>query len=334
MALPERPRRKPQPPKNPPGPGAVAGVDFGGLRTYFEQHRRMARDSLLRLLATPLASLLTWAVIAIALALPASLFVLLSNVAQLGQGWSELPRVTLYLELGTSDAQARELAERLRARADVGAVEYVSPAAALEEFRQISGLGEVIQHLDENPLPPVILATPAASLASAEAVGALAEELGRLPRVERAQLDRAWVQRLFSLVELVERGVIALALMFAGAVLLVVGNTIRLAIENRREEILVVKLVGGTDAFVRRPFLYTGIWYGLGGAILAWLLVWLWLAWLSAPVEELARLYFIDLELIGLGLESTLTLLIAGMALGWAGAWLALRRHLSDIEPR
>ena len=331
---PKQPGSK-QPPESraKAGGGATSGVDFRGFDAYLDHHRQVARDSLRRLLQRPLGSLLTWAVIAIALALPAGLFALLSNVEQLGQHWSGTPRITLYLDLRVAETEAYRLQQSLQQRKDVAEVTYISPQAALAEFRQQSGLGEAIDYLDENPLPPVLVVTPAADLASATAVEALLKELQNLAQVERAQLDMDWVKRLYSLMTLVERLAWALGIMLATAVLLVVGNTIRLNIENRREEIVVIKLVGGTDAFVRRPFLYTGLWYGLGGGILAWILVFFWILWLSGPVEELARLYFMEFDLEGLGLEATLTLLFGGMALGWVGAWLAVRRHLSAIEP-
>src|SRR5690606_28995191 len=331
---PKQPASK-QPPESraKAGAGATSGVDFRGFDAYLDHHRQVARDSLRRLLQRPLGSLVTWAGIAIALALPAGLFALLSNVEQLGQHWSGTPRITLYLDLRVGETEAYRLQQSLQQRKDVAEVAYISPQAALAEFRQQSGLGEAIDYLDENPLPPVLVVTPAADLASAAAVEALLKELQNLAQVGRAQLDMDWVKRLYSLMTLVERLAWALGIMLAAAVLLVVGNTIRLNIENRREEIVVIKLVGGTDAFVRRPFLYTGLWYGLGGGILAWILVFFWILWLSGPVEELARLYFMEFDLEGLGLEATLTLLFGGMALGWVGAWLAVRRHLSAIEP-
>lgn len=317
----------------PAATGATAGVELAAVQTYLSHHRRIARDSLLRLLREPLASLLTWAVIAIALALPATLLLMLANVEQLSQSWTSSPRITLYLDLRVGANEAYQLRETIRKKPQVEAVQYISPEQALEEFKAFSGLGEAIAYLDENPLPPVLVVTPA-SLSSAAQVEALQRELAALPAVTRAQLDMDWVKRLYSLMDLARRGILALGGLLSLAVLLVIGNTIRLAIENRREEIVVIKLVGGTDAFVRRPFLYTGLWYGLGGAVLAWFLVLFWLLWLDGPVQELVSLYALDFELAGLGFESTLTLLVSGMLLGWCGARLAVRRHLDAIEPQ
>jgi len=147
------------------------------------------------------------------------------------------------------------------------------------------------------------------------------------------QLDLIWVKRLFQFMELGQRLVWALAALLGLAVLLIIGNTIRLAIENRRDEIRVVKLVGGTDAFVRRPFLYTGIWFGLGGGIIAWILLNIGLFWLSGPVEQLINLYGSEFSLKGLSFSDSLLLILDGVILGWLGAWLAVARHLSSIEP-
>jgi cell division transport system permease protein len=158
--------------------------------------------------------------------------------------------------------------------------------------------------------------------------------LQQLPEVELAQMDLQWVQRLYSLLAVGQRVTLALALLLGLGVLLVTGNTIRLAIENRRDEILVIKLVGGTDAYVRRPFLYTGLWYGLGGSIVAGLLLSLVMLWLDGPVGLLAALYQSRFELHGLGFAGTLMLALAGALLGLAGAWLAVARHLGAIVPR
>src|SRR5690606_35892630 len=269
---------------DPPASGATAGVELAAVQTYLHHHRRVARDSLLRLLHAPWASLMTWAVIAIALALPTTLFLMLANVEQLSQNWSSTPRITLYLDLRVSASEAHRLQEVIGNKAQVEGVSYISPEQALEEFKAFSGLAEAIEYLDANPLPPVFIVTPAESLTAAAQVETLQRELAAQPGVARAQLDMDWVKRLYSLMELVRRAILALGGLLAVAVLLVIGNTIRLAIESRREEIVVIKLVGATDAFVRRPFLYTGLWYGLGGGILAWLLVFFWLLWLAGPV--------------------------------------------------
>src|SRR5690554_3326851 len=191
MRPPERrPSSKAQRPASPaPASGATAGVDLGGFDSYVSHHRRVARDSLLRMLRAPWASLLTWAVIAIALALPATLFLLLANVEQLSQSWTSTPSITLYLDMKVDDRQAYQVQQSIRNKPQVADVRYISPAQAIEEFKEYSGLAEAIAYLDENPLPPVLIVTPVATLTSASEVEKLLNELKLIPVVERAQLD-------------------------------------------------------------------------------------------------------------------------------------------------
>ncbi len=303
---------------------------LAGWRTH---HGQVAADSLHRLLAQPASSAMTWLVIGIALALPASLHVGLSNLQELGQAWDSSARLSLYLSLDATDEQGRALAASLREDAAITAVAYTDRATALAEFRQLSGFGDVLDGLGDNPLPALISVEPLPSL-SPEALQALQERLQRLPGVDSVQLDLEWLQRLYALVQLGQRLAMTLASLLALGVVLVIGNTIRLAIENRREEIVVTKLVGGTDAFVRRPFLYTGLWYGLGGGLCAWLIVGSGLWVMQGPVTRLAGLYGSSFSLAGLGAGATVLLWLAGGLLGLGGAWLAVARHLGAIEPR
>ncbi len=301
--------------------------------SYLDNHRSVARDSLRRLLRRPAAAAMTCMVIGIALALPAGLFVALGNVEQLSSGWDGAARISLFLHQAQSEAAGRELAERLGRRDDIAASEYISREQALAEFRRLSGFGEVVDRLDNNPLPAVVVVTPSDRDMSAAATRALYEELAQLPAVEQAQLDLEWIQRLYAMMQLGRRLTLALGALLALGVLLVVANTIKLAIEARRDEIVVVKLVGGTDAFVRRPFLYTGLWYGLGGGLAAWLLVQLSLFWLSGPVANLAGHYQSDYALLGLGLGNSAALWLLAAALGLGGAWVVVGRELRAIEP-
>ena len=208
-----------------------------------------------------------------------------------------------------------------------------APEQALQEFEAYSGLGHALQSLESNPLPPALLVRPQLET-SAEDLLALVIDLEQRVEVDDAVIDMAWVQRLQELLVLAQRIVLGLGLLLAVGVLLVVGNTIRLAIESRRDEIIVTKLVGGTNAFVRRPFLYTGLCYGVGGGLLALLLLMLALVMLSGPVTQLASLYQSGFELRGLGFGGSSVLLLLGALIGWAGAWLAVSRHLHEIQPR
>lgn len=289
-------------------------------------------DSLRRLLQRPASSLLTCMVIGIALALPAGLMVALQNVERLSAGWDGAARVSMYLHAAVDDSRARRLSEDLRQRPELVDVHFISKAEALAEFQAQSGFGAVVSHLRDNPLPPVIVVTPRVDLSPARVAG-LRAELAALPEVQEAQLDLEWVQRLQAMMKIAQRLTLAFAGLLALGVLLVVGNTIKLAVENRRDEIVIIKLVGGTDAFVRRPFLYTGFWYGLGGGLLAWCLVGLAMGLLRGPVSGLASLYQSRFALSGLGAGDSLGLLLVASALGLAGAWLVVGRQLRAIEP-
>lgn len=209
----------------------------------------------------------------------------------------------------------------------------ISREAALKEFQELSGFRAALKALVENPLPTVIVVQPGPQWITDDRAQNLLEKLARRPEVEAAQFDLQWVKRLQAIMAIVERGVLVLALFLSLAVLLIVGNTIRLGILNRREEIEISKLFGATNAFIRRPFLYTGFWYGLLGGVIAWFLVSGSFELLRGPVQGLAELYAGGFTLSGLGFEATLILLGSGALLGLFGSWVAVGRHLGEIEP-
>lgn len=305
----------------------------GRFRGWLRHHRLSAADSLYRVLDNRLTSLMTWLVIGIALALPVALNVGLDNARQLSASWDSPAQLSLFLQDEVDGERAAALALELEQRDAVATVLILPREEALAEFSQMSGFADVLDSLEQNPLPNLLLVTPDGTL-DAAALELLAADLADLPGVAEVVVDMAWLQRLNSLVELSRRVVLALGILLVVGVVLILGNTIRLAIENRREEIVIVKLVGGSNAFVRRPFLYTGLWYGLGGGMIAALLVGLGLLFLQRPVTELATLYDSAFRLRGLGLMGSLNLVMLGGGLGLVGAWLAVSRHLSGIEPR
>lgn len=300
---------------------------------YVQHHKLMAADSLQRLLAAPASSLMTWVVLAIALALPMTLYVALENVKQLSRSWDQTSQISVYLKKGVLERFANDMTLDINSWPEVASALYISPDQALREFSASTGLSDVIFGLDNNPLPGVISVVPVLNNQDETALEALQQKLNGQKHVDSVQLDLMWVKRLYQFMELGQRLVWALAALLGLAVLLIIGNTIRLAIEGRKDEIRVVKLVGGTDAFVRRPFLYTGIWFGLGGGLIAWLLLNIGLFWLSGPVEQLISLYGSEFSLQGLGFSDSLLLILDGVILGWLGAWLAVARHLNSIEP-
>ncbi|MGB1951862.1 MAG: permease-like cell division protein FtsX [Marinobacter sp.] len=301
--------------------------------SYLVHHRKVARDSAERLWRTPVASMMTWTVMGVALALPVALLLLLTSLQGVSAGWESSARITAYLSDSTTLDDARALQAEAQADSRVLEVELIDKDQALAEFRASSGLNDALDYLEGNPLPHTLLVTPDEASRTAGGVETLVTRLQGMDGVDRVQVDLGWLQRLNAMTDLLARAVWALALLLAAAVVLVIGNTVRLSIENRRDEILVAKMVGGTDAFVRRPFLYTGAWFGLGGGVVAWVLLQLSLWWLSGPVERLAGLYRSDFSLNGLTFDGALALLIVAMLLGWLGAWVAVKRHLDAIEP-
>jgi cell division transport system permease protein len=290
--------------------------------------------SLGRLWQHPFSTLLTVLVIGIALALPACLHVLVQNVRAASGGWSNALDISVYMKPAATLEQAKQAAERVRKRRDVEDVKLVEADAALEEFRRNSGFGEALDALKDNPLPHALVVRPATEFREASQVEGLTEELRKIDHVDLVQLDTAWVSRFNAILDVVRRIVLLAAGLFALGILVIVGNTIRLDIENRRDEIEVTKLVGGSDAFVRRPFLYSGVWYGLGGALIAWLIVVVVISVLGQPVQRIAGLYGSTFELNGLGLEGTGVLLLGGVVLGWLGSFIAATRELRGIEPK
>ena len=300
---------------------------------WLQRHAQVLLSSLGRLVRLPLSTLMTSAVIGIALALPVGLHVLINNLQHIGGDWQHGASISLFLKQEIDDRQAAELAEKLRRHQRIEAIRLVSKTSALDEFRQLSGFGEALAAFDHNPLPALLIVQPKAQFSDARNAQQLVEELSLLPEADLVQLDLEWVKRLQALARIAQRGVLVLACLLGLAVLLIVGNTIRLEIQNRHAEIEISKLIGATNAFIRRPFLYTGLWYGLFGGILAWLLVSVSIGLLSGPAATLASLYQSTFQLVSLDIGGAFQLLAGSAGLGLAGSWLAVARHLSGIEP-
>jgi cell division transport system permease protein len=302
------------------------------LRHYLGLHRANLFGAIERLADQPFASLLTILVIATALALPAGLRVAVNNADAVSDSWQGAADFTVYLKLDVSEDAARRTAHALEARPDVASVTLIDRDAALAEFRARSGFGEALDALGGNPLPHTLVVSPASGVATD--VETLAKAIETLPETDLVQVDTAWVARLRAMLALADRLVDFATVLLALAVAIVIGNTIRLEINNRSVEIEVTKLVGGTDGFIRRPFLYLGLCYGLAGAVVALAIVAVALLLLRPPVRALAALYGSGFSLSGLSLRESGILLAGGAVLGWAGAGLAAARHLRAIEPK
>ncbi len=302
---------------------------------WLERHLQNGVGSLGRLARARFGTVLTVGVIGIALALPACLELVIENARTLSSGWENALDLTLYLKPHLPDHEVEQLAERVARRADVASARPVTAAQGLAEFRRWSGLGAALDELRDNPLPAAVVVRPriAEGAGDANTVSVLADTLRALPGVDQVQLDTDWVRRFSALLDALRRAVTVIVLLLGLAVLLIIGNTIRLDIDARRVEIEVTKLVGGSDGFVRRPFLYGGFWYGFGGGVVAWLLVEALVLTLGDPIGRVAAAYGSQFAVRGPNLHMTLTLLLGGAALGWVGAFVSATRHLREIEP-
>ena len=304
-------------------------------RGYRAHHRATLSSSLGKMFGEPIQTLMTVLVIAIALALPSAMLLMLNNVQKIGGDLESSSQITVFVAKPAESEAIEGLALQLEDLKGVISVTYVSAEQALEEFKALSGFGTALRYLDENPLPAVFLVQP---LLSGETDVSQAESLinsiEALESVEDVQVDMLWIQRLNAITEIGEKVVLAISIALGIGVLLIVGNTIRLAIQGRQEEIIVVKLVGGTDAYVRRPFLYTGTLLGLFGAVIASFMLIGCFIWIGRSVEILASLYQSQFELVGLGLSGVLVLCAIGAVTGLIGAWIAVMQHLRKIEPK
>ncbi len=301
------------------------------LSTYLQRHGQVFFGTLGRMASEPLANLLTIAVIAIAIALPTLFYLLVENISRAGLDWDGRAQISVFLKTDMDAEQAVEFGQSIMARPMIDDIEFISPDQAMQSFQASSGFGELLQQLDENPIPPLLVVFPDQGV-DLTALQQLVASLQQLPQVDNASYDQLWLQRLNSILDLVRYCVIIRACMMSLGVLLVVSNTVRLSITTRHREIEIIEQVGGTHGFIRRPFLYLGVLQSVFGCIVATGLVWLVFYLVAKPVAELSRLYQSEFSLQGLdGWLIMLLILIVAM-LGWLAAWIAVSRHLSNLQ--
>lgn len=301
------------------------------MKTLIE-HLRVLRFTLQRLLLTPSATLLNILIIGIALSLPVGGYVLLKSVQTLGAQIAGTPQISVFLATGTNDSEIGRIGDKLKEHSGIKRTEFVSREAALKKMQQNSGLSDVIGGLPQNPLPDAFVIYPKDS--SLKSLEALRNELKTWQRFEHVQLDSAWIHKLEALLDFGRLAVAILAALLSFALIAITFNTIRLQILTRREEIEVAKLIGATDAFIRRPFLYFGLTQGMLGGIAAWLLTSGSLQLLNHQIGTLTELYASNFSLQYLSLGDSMTLLGFSAFLGWLGAWFSVSKHLWQIEPR
>jgi len=301
------------------------------IRRWLRLHWLNLGGAFGRLGNAPVGATLNVLVIAIALALPAALQLLLANADSVAPAFDDAADLTVYLHANVTEEAGRELTAAVAGRDDVASTRFISNTEGLEELKARAGFEGVLDALTTNPIPHVIKVRPASE--RIEDIDRLAADLSALDATELVQLDRLWVERLQAILALGRRAVMIVSVLLAAAVILVIGNTIRLEINNRQTEIEVMKLVGATDGFIRRPFLYSGLVLGTLGATTAAVLISAGLWLLARPIRDLAALYASDFALAGLDLAGFGALVGGGALLGWAGAWIAAARHLRAIEP-
>ncbi len=299
---------------------------------YLLHHLQSFVFSLRKIYNAPATTIMTVAVIGITLSLPGGFYLFLKNIDAVSGDFRSSTQIGLYLDLKTSEKQARALEKTIAGMNHVAATQFISREQSLEDFRRDSGFGKSIETLSSNPLPHTIIVEPAAD-ADTFTVRNLLNSLQAMPEVEIAKLDTEWLERLYTIIEIAKRSVAIITILFACAVLLIIGNTIRLDIQNRYQEIIVTKLIGATDAFIRRPFLYGGVWYGLLGGIFSWLIVEIGYLAISGPLERLNLLYKSEMNLITFSFQDFIVLIASSTLLGLAGSWIAVARHLNQIEP-
>lgn len=293
---------------------------------WLRAHWNACRLALARLAAAPLNTLLSVLGIGIALALPAGGQVLLAHVAELTRGTPATPQLTVFLAVGAERQAARDIEARLKAHGGIARTEFLAREDTLQRMKTAEGLSDAIAALPQNPFPDAVVATPADD--NPATLEGLATEARQWPQVEHVQVDADWARRLAALVRLAKTGVLLLATLLGIGLIAITFNTIRLQVLTRQAEVDVSRLLGATDAFIRRPFLWYGGLLGLLGGVAAWLIVAAATLWMRTPVAELAQLYGLDLMLALPAPLDTALLLGAAAFLGWFGAALSMRQHL------
>ncbi|MGZ8966354.1 MAG: permease-like cell division protein FtsX [Gallionella sp.] len=292
----------------------------------------MLQSVLRRIFNPPVAGLLNIMVIGIALSLPVGMYVLLQNAQGLLQQFSSTPQLSVFLNLTAKAEDIDKLRKQFERHPAIASVEFVGRDAALQQLKQNTELDDVISGLNNNPLPDAFLLQPNSS--DPNTLNALRSELSNLPNVEIAQLDSAWAYKLAALLKFANIAVLILASLLSLALVAITFNTIRLQILTQRDEIEVSKLIGASNRFIRRPFLYFGAVQGLLGGLTAYALIAASLALLNIPLATLSQLYASSFTLHGLSMGDSVSLLLFSLYLGWLGAWLSVSKHLAEIEPR
>jgi len=294
---------------------------------------RQGVHSLNEMWRTTTASMMTIAVLGVSLTLPTTLYLVVKNVQQVSSGFENASEISLFVKQGLSDKETKSLVKRLNLYPEISDVTYISNEVALEEFKQVSGFGQALDYLDSNPLPSVISVTPTKRHSKPMTARKLLAKLEDEREIDFGKLDIEWLERLNSLLSLLRESVITIAFLLLTSVILIIGNTIRLSIMDKKEEIQVMKLVGATNQFIQTPFLWTGIWYGVIGGFFSYICIELMMWWLGSAVSEVAGVYQAEFLLQGLSFFEFSNLIILAVLLGLFGSYLSVKRYIKTIEP-
>lgn len=304
------------------------------LLMFFTSHFRQCIASFGEIIRTPLASVMTIAVLGLSITLPGTLYVLVKNLNSISADTQQAAEISVFLKKQASDADIQQLIKRIRTWPEIESLTFVSADDALEEFRTLSGFGDAVDYLDSNPLPNVLLVYPSDKFGTPATAKTLLDKLIQEREVESGKLDIEWLERLHAILAIANELVTMIAMLLFIAVILIVGNTIRLNIFNKRSEILIMKLVGATDSFIQRPFLYTGFWYGFLGGIMAWITIAILLWWMSSNIEDILALYNQDFDLAGMSFSTLMSMLGISIFMGLAGSAISVTRYVRQIEPK
>ncbi|WP_432741976.1 permease-like cell division protein FtsX [Methylobacter sp. G7] len=312
----------------------ISGGNFvDKLYAYRNLHAHALFSSLGRLVASRFSSAMTIVVLAIAISLASGFYILVANLQQLAGNLEASNQISLFIKDEISEVRANKFADSIRKNPDIQAVKLITKEQALAEFQLYSGFGDAVKALEKNPLPVVIQVLPKNSLENEQALAVLLDDFERAAEVDFAQMDMQWVKRVQSIMEVARRGVILLSLLLGTGVLFITANTIRLELYKRRDEVVIAKLVGATNGFIHRPFLYSGFWIGFFSGVTAWFIVTTIMLILKQPVETLSRLYDDGFHIVFLGFTETLALLFISSVLGVVGSWIVLHFQLRQLKP-
>ena len=297
------------------------------------RHLQQAVGSLGELWRTPFTTAMTVLVLGISLSLPATLQLFVKNANQITAQWNSASEISLFLKLSISEKSAQNFVSRIELYPEVASVTYISAEQALTDFKALSGFGDALGYLAKNPLPATVLVTPTQRSSQAQAAQELLNKLTQEREVEQGKLDLEWLTRLEAIATLIEDIVFAIGFLLCSSVVLIIGNTIRLAILNQKDAIAVMKLVGATDSFIQRPFLYAGVWYGVLGGFVASICVAILASYISGALGQLTDLYQSQFVLSGLSFAELMVLQLLAIGLGLLGSFISVRQHIRAIEP-